>query len=82
MERLKFKRTENYSFDKAPKWFLNSGNNTEEGIWYHRPNKGTDLIITHPAPDANFSCIVYQPKLNYYLHIATPENHFYPNILR
>ena len=62
--------------------YFDLGNNTEDGIWHHVPDLGTDLIIAHPIPTVPFACIVHQPALRYYLHISTPVNFFYPNQLR
>ena len=58
------------------------GNNTDDGIWHHTPYLGTYFKITHPVPNLPYACIVHQPAFDYYLHISTPPNPVYPNVVR
>ena len=62
--------------------YFHLDNNTEDGIWHHVADLGTDLIIAHKVPTVPFACLVHQPVLRYYLHISSPANPFYPNQLR
>ena len=58
------------------------GNNTEAGMWYHRPYRGKDLVITHNLTEAEATCTVEPPFLNYNLQVSKPTNPIYRDVLR
>ena len=63
-------------------WKSYLGNNTERGIWYHTPEKGTNMILSHPVPNSSFTCVVYEKNRNFSFHISEPINSIFPNIIR
>ena len=61
-----------------------SGNSSEAGVWFHTPNVGEDLIISHEMTSGSgpLLCRVQIPFLHYYLHLSIPSNDFYYDVLR
>ena len=59
-----------------------AGNNSEAGIWYHRPYKAKALVITHNLPEVQATCTVKPPFLNYHLQVSKPSSPIFPDILR
>ena len=58
------------------------GNNTEQGLWYHTPEKGTKVIIKHLLADSSFTCFINKVNLSVFLHISVPVNPIFPNSVR
>ena len=63
-------------------WNSYLGNNTEKGTWYHTPDKGTTIVISHPLPNSTFTCFVNQVNRSFFLHISEPVHRFLPNAIR
>ena len=64
-----------------PKITFYLGNSSEAGIWYHTPDIGTDLIITHNTSNVPGSCVLHFSSRNYLLQVFHPENPHTPDRL-
>ena len=57
-------------------------NSSEAGVWYHLPDVGKDLVLTHPTDPEDFICIIEPPIIGSFLYFAKPVNPLFSNVLR
>ena len=56
-----------------------SGNSSVAGIWFHTPDIGSDLVITHNTPYVPGACVLHNPSRNYLLQILDKKNALFPD---